>query len=249
MIEVVLALSILAVAIVSLVGLLGPTLNSVKTVTDTNAALSCIPKLSAILDAAPFYPGGTPTANQINYSVYTWIKDSTSTQPTVFFFYDNVGSATGVPANVNGPVITGNVGAYLGTLASAPVATLVGGIPYRTIVQMQADAQSGAINGAVIAMTISLSPLAAQMATNYYGAAGSNPAAGSMFPTGAGLTNANPNAVLGTSVYYPEAYLPILVQVFSVPVDQLASPTVFTPGPTNLNSSNFLFSYTTAKLR
>jgi hypothetical protein len=64
--------------------------------------------------------------------------------------------------------------------------------------------------------------------------------------------NVNPNTASGASVAYPEAYLPILVQVFTVPINQLAYGSVAAANPNLpnlLTESNRIFTYTTAKLR
>jgi len=264
LIEVILSIGILAIAVVSLLGLIGPTLGSVKTVLDTNAGVSAINKMNAILDTTPFY-NGTNTVSQLA-SVYTWIKNSNPTSgtgPAIFFFYNELETTSG---NVTPQIAVSDGVTLPGLDPSKPASTPGGGnvtpafVSYATL---QADAiGSGttSIDGPVIAMVLSISPMA-QDATpghggsfptgeNYYTA----PTGGGLFPSPDALP-ANPNAVSGTTISYPEAYLPILVQAFTVPVDQIiqggAGGTITSTADLVpiLTESNRIFTYTTAKLR
>jgi hypothetical protein len=262
LIEVILSIGILAITIVALLGLIGPTLGSVKTVLDTNAGVSAINKMNAILDTTPFY-NGTNSASQLA-SVYTWIKNSNPTSangPTIFFFYNELETSSG---NVT-PQIAVSTGVTLpGFDPENPPKTPGGNstlafVPYTTLQSDAIGEGTTSIDGPVIAMVLSISPMAQDASNggsfptgeNYYTA----PTSGSLFPSAATLMNANPNLATGTSISYPEAYLPILVQAFTVPVDQIiqggaggkiTSTADLVP---LLTESNRLFTYTTAKLR
>jgi hypothetical protein len=264
LIEVILSIGILAIAVVSLLGLIGPTLGSVKTVLDTNAGVSAINKMNAILDTTPFYNGSTTASQQA--SVYTWIKNSDpngANGPAMFFFYNELQTSSGdvtpqiaVSDGVTLPGINPASQKPSNSSGTAPPAF----VSYATL---QADAiGSGttSIDGPVIAMVLSISPMAQDTSSGHGGSfpTGENyytaPASGSLFPSPAAMPT-NPNAQTPAPIAYPEAYLPILVQAFTVPVDQIiqggAGGTISSTADLvpALTESNRLFTYTTAKLR
>jgi len=260
LIEVILSIGILAIAIVALLGLIGPTLGSVGTVLNTNAGVSAIAKMNEILDTTPFYNGTSGVSQRA--SVYTWIRNSNpagANGPAIFFFYNELETSSG---NVT-PQIAVSDGITLpwGDPASPPTTSGNATPPFVSYTVLKSDAigASGkSIDGPVIAMVLSLSPMAQDSTNggsfptgeNYYTA----PATGSLFPTASALP-ANPNTQSGANISYPEAYLPILVQAFTVPVDQIilggTGGTITTSAglvPV-LIDSNRIFTYTTAKLR
>jgi hypothetical protein len=251
LIEVILSVGILAIAIVSLLGLIGPTLGAVKTVIDTDAGVSAIGKMNAILDTTPFYNG--TNAQSISASVYTWVRNSSTTTPTVFFFFNELNTTSG---NVTPSVAVTSTVELVGGNNTNPGggnSTVV--VPLQTLLD---DAQNltglKSVDGPIIAMTISISPMAQDSTSggtfptgeNYYTA----PSSG-IFPSATSLPS-NPNSTAGATVTYPEAYLPILVQAFTVSTDQLAYGTVNGTNPdltSILTDSNRIFTFTTAKLR
>jgi prepilin-type N-terminal cleavage/methylation domain-containing protein len=256
LIEVILSIGILAIAIVALLGLLGPSLGAVKTVLDTNAAVSAVEKMNTVLDSTPFFNGTNgPTSAFAKASVYTWIYNSNSNNVSTFFFYNRLETSSG---NIT-PVMAVSDGVQLpgvSTTTSSNVSAQV-----VSFAQMQSDAASlsglTSIDGPVIAMTLSISPMAQPVDKGGTFPAGENfytaPSNG-IFPSMSTTSNSNPNAA-GTPIAYQEAYLPILVQVFTVPVDQLilgaggSGQTTSAQIPLILTESNRLFTYTTAKLR
>jgi len=234
LIEVILAIGILGVAVVALLGLIGPALETVRTVQETNQGINCISNLNALLSSAKFYD-----AEDLSGSVYTWVQSSQAQQPTIFLFYNEILDIT-----TDKPQIVPRV-----VLFSNAVRVKLPG--YMQMSDLTLAAQNGAINGPVIAMSISLSPLAQNfsppLGSNAY-PKGINPPNGYIFPNN-GLPT-NPDAANAqTGVQYPEGYLPILVQVFTLPLDQITiGASTFLPNQV-LNESNRIFTYTTAKLR
>jgi hypothetical protein len=243
MIEVILSLGVISVAIISLLGLLGPTLTAVTTVNSTNAAISAVSELNVILNSAPFYNGSTGSSE--DQSVYTWVQESTSAKPVVFLFYQVVSNVTTINPGTQLQVCVypSNSTVVVPDPAHSTATTVV---PYPDYSLMQADAEASpgagrTIQGPIIAMAISLSPLAAGFPEgNFY----TPPSSGSLFPSGA-LLPLPPNTA--AAVAYYETYVPILVQVFSLSPDKYAAGTQFSLA--DLNQTNLLFSYTTAKLR
>jgi len=263
LIEVILSIGILAIAVVALLGLIGPTLGSVKTVLDTNAGVSAINKMNAILDTTPFYNGST-AASQLA-SVYTWIKNSNPSSgngPAIFFFYNELETSSG---NVTPQIAVSDGVTLPGIDPAKPPSTSGGGnvtpafVPYSTLQTDAIASGTTSIDGPVIAMVLSISPMAQEASNGGSFPAGENyytaPVSGSLFPSPASALPVNPNATTPAPIAYPEAYLPILVQAFTVPVDQIiqggaggkiTSTADLVP---ILTESNRLFTYTTAKLR
>jgi hypothetical protein len=119
------------------------------------------------------------------------------------------------------------------------------------------DAVSGGrVTGAVIAVTLSVSPLMKNFPnrgpygdeTQYY----KEPESGSLFPEARGMP-ADPSGAGVLTNIYPEGYLPILVQVFTLPVGNIQATTnanaLAQQITDNLLAGNRKFTYTTAKLR
>jgi type II secretory pathway pseudopilin PulG len=258
LIEVILSIGILAIAIVSLLGLIGPTLGAVRNVLDQNAGVTAVSQMNTILDTTPFFNGtgisnggSSATSSYSNATVYSWVKNSTNTSPVFFFFFDELDTSTGIVS----PQVAASDGVSIpGNSTSAPFV-----LTFATLLE-DAQGTNGTkiLSGPVIAMSLSLSPMAQQVSKGGAFPTGENfytaPADG-IFPSN--TLPANPNALVtgsGIGIAYPEAYLPILVQVFAMPVDQLvlgsstgALSSTALAGV--LTDSNRIFSYTTAKLR
>jgi type II secretory pathway pseudopilin PulG len=263
LVEVVLALGILAVAIVAMLGLIGPTLGAVRDAQQINAGTSAMAKMNAILDNAPFYD-----PNAKSESVWTWLVDSNAAgknTPTVFIFYD-AWPQTVTGTNVITPTM--NVARYdfknnqspmdNGTKSGAEwiygtSTTSLNG-PGTVDSFISAVTQSRVV-GPVIAMTISPSPLMLNFPTtgpagneaNWYQA----PVTNSIFPSSKGLP-ADPTSGT-TSISYPEAYVPLLIQAFVLPTDDIqlgeTSAAYEATLSSNLISANRRFTYTYVKLR
>jgi hypothetical protein len=253
LVEVILSLGILAVSIVAIIGLIGPTLNAVKQAQDLNGGTACISKMNALLDAAQFYDAGVPAE-----SAYAWVRDSIDGSPTVFIFFDELngpnqpaGWPAGTPfqfvarfnqnnSEVNEPNPVAN-GAQIVMVDLNDFVTA---------------ANQFRISGSVIAVTVSLSPLAQNFPPQDTGQGQENtwytaPQL-SLFPSN--TLPSNPNTANGINgVQYAEGYLPILVQVFAIPLDHvepgMSAPAYGKVLVQDLNASNRLFTYTTAKLR
>jgi hypothetical protein len=97
-------------------------------------------------------------------------------------------------------------------------------------------------------MTLSLSPLAQNFPASdqgmpYYVA----PKTNSLFPGNTLQKDPNQQGNNSYIPVYPEAYLPILVQAFVLPLDKVVNANYIPDS--DLNSGNRIFTYTTAKLR
>ncbi len=234
MIEVILAIGILGVAVVALLGMIGPALDNVNTVQQINAGIACMSNLNTALNAAPFYD-----SNNISGSVYTWVQSSKYNYPTIIYFYNEVQNG-----DTQKPIIIPRQAIYCQNVNSKQPG-------YMLYTDMVTAIQNGAIDGPVIAMSLSVSPLAANFSSplgNQAYAKANNPPNGSLFPVNNLPTN--PNAQAGANgVAYYEGYLPILVQVFAVPLDQISlNPGGFQAWKA-LTETQRLFTYTTAVLR
>ncbi|HVU39174.1 MAG TPA: hypothetical protein VHC95_12645 [Opitutales bacterium] len=265
LVEVILALGVMAIAIVSILGLIGSTLTDVRQTEDIIAGTSTIGKMNAILSNTIFWDSQTK-----DESVYWWVYNSKSDSPTVFLFYDAVPSTTTGPTgsapiqrvarfNVNTTELnTPDTTFYANSGNGVTGDTTRPQLPVQVSLSDFANTlAAGRVTGAVIAMTVSVSPLMKNFptkgpdgneATKYY----HDPTSGSLFPDSQNGLPADPSGLSGSNVY-PEGYFPILVQAFTVPVgsfqanadtDTLARQIV-----DSLNAGNRIFTYTTAKLR
>jgi len=280
LVEVILALGVMGIAIVSVLGLIAPTLNEVQYAQALNSGTACIAKMNSLLETAPFWSSSPTTKGE---SVWQWVVDSHSNSPTVFLFYDEIPASAGGATDITPVqrVVRFNTTAVADSL-NTPLATLAINVPDTStnrfplypkngMTDFLAAVNESRISGPVIAVTLSLSPLVLHFPSSAARSdvGGSNPLAGlneqtfytappqailnGLFPDNAfdPAILADPDGLGGKP--YPEAYLPIYVQVFNLDVAGLQS----TSGPAvaenqiinTFSTSNRLFTYTTAKLR
>jgi len=260
--EVMLALGVMGLAVISILGLVAPTLGFVKQAQEINAGTTCIEKMNTILETAQFWDTDTTLANE---TVWQWIRESDFDSPTVFIFYDEIPPGAGTDSNktplqrvvrynlkhndLNTPLPTM---AVVNNYANDPA---VPSLPvYRKMEEFVQAVAENRISGPVIAMTLSLSPLVKNFPATgpdgderrYYG----DPPHEGLFPVQIGLS-ADPSG--RSDRLYPEGYLPIYVQAFTVPTSNIQSQqdaAGFGQQLTNSFTGNTrLFTYTTAKLR
>jgi type II secretory pathway pseudopilin PulG len=265
LVEVTLALGIMGLAVISILGLIGPTLSNVKTAQEINVGTGCIEKMNTLIDAAPFWDNNA----QLQYeTVYEWVHVSDADSPTVFLFYDEIPLSTGSATQDMTPlqrVVRFNLNH---TQLNTPLATLAvvanyqndpnqPQLPqYRLMSDFVAAAAQNRVYGPVIAMTLSPSPLMKNFPnTNIAGDKENtwykDPPNAGLFPTAQGMT-ADPSGFAAYHVY-PEDYLPIYIQAFSVDTSVIQSSedtSLFQQQlMASLTLSTRLFEYTTAKLR
>lgn len=115
LIEVVLAIGIFLVTVLALVGLLGPTLQSVDEVEKTDEIASVVNTVNAFLQSSPDIAVGSQSKFE---TIYDAISNNSNNEATIFVYryYDNktdpdnetialeVGFATGEPVNVRAKV-------------------------------------------------------------------------------------------------------------------------------------------------
>ena len=115
LIEVVLAIGIFLVTVLALVGLLGPTLQSVDEVEKTDEIASVVNTVNAFLQSSPDIAVGSQSKFE---TIYDAISNNSNSEATIFVYryYDNktdpdnetialeVGFATGEPVNVRAKV-------------------------------------------------------------------------------------------------------------------------------------------------
>lgn len=279
LVEVILALGIMGIAIISVLGLIAPTLNEVQYTQALNAGTSCIAKMNSFIETAPFWSSSAATKGE---SVWQWVVDSHSNSPTVFLFYDEIpsGSSGGSDTTPVQRVVRFNIEAVADSLNN-PLAALAINTPDAStnrfplypkngMTDFLAAVNESRISGPVIAMTLSLSPLVLHFPVNAAPATGgNNPLSGVneqnfyVAPTQNILNGLFPDNAIDPSILadpdglggkpYPEAYLPIYVQVFNISTANLQS-TAGAPAAENqilntFGTDNRLFTYTTAKLR
>jgi len=252
LVEVILSLGIMGIAIVSVLGLIAPTLNEVQYTQALNTGTSCIAKMNSLIEAAPFW---SSSADSKGECVWQWVADSHSNSPTVFIFYDEFPTgATGTPDTTPVQRIARFNTAAVADGFNAPSANLainaqdqstnrfpVYGDKNNNMADFLAAINESRISGPVIAITLSLSPLVlhfpSQAALSADG--GSNPLAGlneqnfyiapvqnvlnGLFPD----NNFDPGILADpdglSGKPYPEAYLPIYAQVFNISIANLQS--------------------------
>ena len=251
LVEVILALGIMGITIISVLGLIAPTLNEVQYTQALNAGTSCISKMNSLIETAPFWSSGAATTGE---SVWQWVVDSHSNSPTVFLFYDEIpnGSVGGTDTTPVQHVIRFNITAVADTL-DTPDPSLVINTPDPTTPRFPYYPKSGMadflaavnesrISGPVIAMTLSLSPLVLHFPNNAAPApalGGSNLLTGLneqqfyVAPTQNVLNGLFPDNAIDASILadpdgtggrpYPEAYLPIYIQAFNISTANLQS--------------------------
>ena len=253
------SLGIMSIAIVSILGLIGTTLTDVRQTSDISAGTTCIGKMNAILANTVFYD-----PRERDESVYYWLINSAQDSPTVFLFYDenpanNTGVAGSAPmprvvrfnANfqeLNTPSTSYAINAQNPQVPQLPV--------YETLTDFVAAVTGGRVSGTVIAMTLSISPLMKNFPKSILGPDGdetqyyNDPPTGQLFPI-VGRMPQDPNGLSGD--IYPEDYLPIYVQAFTISITNIQSGmdsnTLARLILDNLTAGNRLFTYTTAKLR
>ncbi len=260
--EVILALGIMGLAVISILGLVATTLNSVKEAQDINAGTACIEKMNTILETAPFWDTDQALAGE---TVWQWVKESDFDSPTIFIFYDEIPPVSGSDTNrtpsqrvvrynnkhkdLNNPLPTlavVNNFQFDPTQPALPV--------YRKIEDFVQAVSESRVYGPVIAMTLSLSPLVKNFPAS--GPIGDergiyqDPPHEGLFPVSNGLS-ADPSG--RTDRIYPEGYFPIYIQAFTVPIGAIQSQqdtSAFGQElTTGLTVTTRLFTYTTAKLR
>ncbi len=264
LVEVILALGVMGVAIVSILGLIGATLNDVQRTEDIAAGTATIGEMNALLQNAVFWDAtNTDTKDE---SVYYWVLKSTTNSPTVFLFYnedttDSTGGIVPIPRvarfNLNAKELNTPSQSYA---INKPSDQNTPQLPVMTSLTSFISAVSnGRVTGSVIAMTLSPSPLMSNfpkagtiingvpISEDYYTA----PQSGSLFPD-SGKLPTDPSGAGGGAIY-PEGYFPILVQAFTVPSLNIQSTTdpdtLATQIIGDLGSGNRLYAYNTAKLR
>jgi hypothetical protein len=269
LVEVILALGIMGLAIISILGLIGPTLGDVKKAQEINVGTGCIEKMNTLLEIAPFWdPHASDNPSLKDESVYQWVYLSKSDSPTIFLFYDEIPVSTGNKNQDTTPlqrVVRFNLNNVelntpLPSLAVVKNYTDDPTVPQLPLYRKMADfvkaAAENRVYGPVIAMTLSPSPLMknfpslaninGEIESSWY----QDPPNEGLFPRQAGMT-ADPSGAVGK--VYPEAYLPIYVQAFSVSTTNILSvedTSKFSQELlNNLTLSNRLFTYSTAKLR
>jgi len=251
LVEVILSLGIMGIAIVSVLGLIAPTLNEVQYTQALNAGTSCIAKMNSLIEAAPFW---SSSADSRGECVWQWVADSHSNSPTVFIFYDEIPTgATGIPdttpvqriARFNTAAVADGFNAPSTALAINLKDTATNRFPVygdfnNNMADFLAAVNESRISGPVIAITLSLSPLVLHFPSNAAPAqGGSNPLAGlneqnfyvapvqnvlnGLFPDNNFDPGilADPDGLSGKP--YPEAYLPIYAQVFNISIANLQS--------------------------
>lgn len=259
LVEVILALGVMAIAIVSILGLIGTTLSNVRETEDVIAGTATIGKMNAIIENTVFWD-----AQSKDESVYWWVHESKADSPTVFLFYDENpedpnGSGGSSPVqrvvrfNVNAQELNNPSQAYIINKVDPNVPQMPVFVTLTDFVQAVAG---GRVTGSVIAMTLSVSPLMKNFPNKgpygneslYY----KEPLNGGLFPEAQGLP-ADPSGAGVINNIYPEGYFPILVQAFTLPVGNIQATTdaasLGRQIVDNLTPGNRKFTYTTAKLR
>ena len=253
----------MALAVISILGLVGPTLTFVKQAQDINAGTSCIEKMNTILETAPFWD----TDAALKYeTVYQWVLSSDSDSPTIFIFYDEIPPAANANSSktplqrvvrynpkhneLNTPLSSM---AIVNNYQNDP---LVPNLPvYRNLSDFVTAAAESRVYGPVIAMTLSPSPLMKNFPNTDANNERENtwyqdPPHNGLFPTQQGMTK-DPSGLTGN--IYPEGYFPIYIQAFTLTTDTIqSSQDVSSFGAQLINSltaGTRLFTYTTAKLR
>jgi len=266
LVEVILALGIMAVSIVSILAMIGTTLTNVSDTEEISTATDCIEKMNSIIQNTPFWDSDNPSE-----CVYQWVLKSTSASPTVFIFYneipDDTSAVTGqAPVqrvarlnlnyqDLNKPQSTYNINRQkVQGLPQLPV--------FDTLDDFVSTVTSGHLYGKVIAMTLSVSPLMNNFPqasvmngvnigdeSKYYTA----PIGDIIFPTPDSSMPTDPTGNSGTKKVYPEGYLPIYVQAFVVALTNVQpnedANTLSQALVADLTEGNRKFTYSTAKLR
>jgi len=265
LVEVILALGIMAISIVSILAMIGSTLTNVSDTEEISTATDCIEKMNSIIQNTPFWDPDNPSEG-----VYQWVIKSTSASPTVFIFYNEIpltsSTITGLApiqrvarlnigyADLDKPNQTYIVNKPNANVPQMPV--------FDTLDDFVSTVTSGRLYGKVIAMTLSVSPLMnnfpalSQMdgvvigdETKYYDA----PVGDSIFPTPDAAMPADPTGETGNKKIYPEGYLPIFVQAFVVALTNIQpnedANTLSQAVVADLTEGNRKFTYSTAKLR
>jgi len=265
----------MGIAIVSILGLIAPTLSEVKYTQDLNAGTACIAKMNSLIESAPFWNSAAGSSGE---TVWDWIAESHSSSPTVFIFFDEIpDGANGVTDNTPVQrVVRFNANATGGI--NVPLSSLAVNIPdpssnrfplYDTMDRFLAAVNESRISGPVIAMTLSLSPLTQHFPQNaatsgpfavvnesgpqgFYVPPAQNVLNGLFSDTNFGGFTADPDG-FSSKLPFPEAYLPIYIQCFSITIGNLQSLGGVSVVENQINSTlsltNRLFTYTTAKLR
>jgi hypothetical protein len=267
--EVVLALGVMGLAVVSILGLIGPTLGDVKTAEDLNVATGCIEKMNTIIEMAPFWDNDAILKTE---TVYDWVYQSASDSPTIFLFYNEIPVSSGGNNQDLTPVqrvvrFNKNHAELNQPLPSLAVVQNYRNDPtlpqlpmYRTMNDFVTAVAQNRISGPVIAMTLSPSPLmlhfpnttqnGAVDETQYYSPPPQSGSLAALFPSKGSMTS-DPSGI--NDKIYPEGYFPIYVQAFAVSTTSVLSSQDTSAFEqqllSSLTMSTRLFTYTTAKLR
>jgi hypothetical protein len=264
----------MGITIISILGLIAPTLTEVQFTENLNAGTACIAKMNSLLEAAPFWSSSGTAKGE---TVWQWIADSHSASPTVFIFYDEIPNGAGSNTDTTPVqrVVRFNVAASADSINDPTSAKLaintVDPASNRfplvdSMTHFLAAVNESRISGPVIAMTLSLSPLAQHFpisaATggpyaglneqNFYVAPTSTVLNGLFSDTAFGNFLADPDG-FSNQQPFPEAYLPIYIQAFPISIASLQSnsgvPVAENQIINTFSAGNRLFTYTTAKLR
>jgi len=267
LVEVILALGIMAISITSILAMIGTTLTNVSETEEVSTATDCIEKMNAIIQNTAFWDADNPSE-----SVYQWIYKSTPDSPTVFVFYNEIPQS---PSTITGSAPVQRVARFNISYADIDkpktayyINNKVDNLPqlpvYDTLDDFVSTVTSGRLYGKVIAMTLSVSPLMLNFPkdpnnrmndvligdeTSYYSA----PTADKIFPGPGGNMPNDPTGQSGSKLVYPEGYLPIYVQAFVVALTNIQpsedANTLSQSLVADLTEGNRKFTFTTAKLR
>ena len=112
LVEVILAVGVIAMAIMALIGLLGTAFQQVQDVVQTNQAIGVVTKVNAALDNPRLVGGekipGADTAAAFD-AVYDYVKSAHGTNPIVLYYFDkeidfdNPGKETSIPVVYRAP--------------------------------------------------------------------------------------------------------------------------------------------------
>ncbi len=198
LVEVVLAVGVLAVSVLALLGMMGPSFRQVKSVTDNNAAISIISKFNALIQENSFS------------DVYEMVVQSASGQNSnlaVMLFYQeeqfDTGTIDGTRYRDRVALIANGV-TNLGNKGFLSISELAGNIG--------PSSSDWRVVPPVVAVVVSLSPMVKDIPNANsisYNEATPYESGGRMFPNYSGLPSSAAN--------YNFGMLPIMASVFIIP--------------------------------
>lgn len=244
LVEVVLAVGVLAVSVLALLGMMGPAFRQAKGVTETNAATAVIGKLNAVLQEADFADIYTIVNASRTGGAQTDSKAPDPNQMGMFIFY----TEESFDASASSTRYRDRV-AYFSGGGSVGNASNYG---WQTLSDLSGALTSGSgewrVMPPVIAVVVSLSPIvkdqaeSGTMGTTYVIANPYKSTGARLFPTYT-LTPINT---------YPLGMMPIMASVFVIPnpADDISSGS-FNTGAVNslLMLQNRIFTFQAVKLR